>query len=127
MPVSTPEQIDGLQLKPIRNFSDQVNHNIVQSDIEGGVHLDDLPEGAVLEVETRNRVYRIINRGNSEALMSGHPKYCPTPTPVTIHGSTWGGSMLKVSFIGRGMYLEFRGPENRVRRTSRIVDVRQVG
>jgi len=31
---------------------------------------------------------------------------------VTIAGSTWGGSMLKVRFIfiGRGMHLEFRHP-----------------
>ncbi len=29
---------------------------------------------------------------------------------MTIAGSTWGGSMLKVRFIGRGMHLEFRHP-----------------
>jgi hypothetical protein len=29
---------------------------------------------------------------------------------VTIAGSTWGGSMLKVRFIGRGMHLEFHHP-----------------
>jgi len=30
---------------------------------------------------------------------------------ITIHGSTWGGSMLKRRFIGRGMQLEFRHPD----------------
>jgi hypothetical protein len=29
---------------------------------------------------------------------------------VTIAGSTWGGSMLKMRFIGRGMHLEFHHP-----------------
>ena len=29
---------------------------------------------------------------------------------VTIAGPTWGGSMLKVHFIGRGMCLEFNHP-----------------
>ena len=37
---------------PHPNFSDEVNRNIVQSEIEGGVYLDELCEGAVLEVET---------------------------------------------------------------------------
>jgi hypothetical protein len=36
--------------------------------------------------------------------------YCPQPLLVTIAGSTWGGSMIKVRFIGRGMHLEFRHP-----------------
>jgi hypothetical protein len=30
---------------------------------------------------------------------------------VAISGSTWGGSMLKLQFVGRGMHLEFRHPE----------------
>jgi hypothetical protein len=44
-------------------------------------------------------------------MISGHPLYCPQPVPVTITGSTWGGSMLKVRYIGRGMHLEFHHPE----------------
>ncbi|MGA2345011.1 MAG: hypothetical protein ABSF93_03330, partial [Candidatus Sulfotelmatobacter sp.] len=27
-----------------------------------------------------------------------------------IAGSTWGGSMLKLQYVGRGMHLEFRHP-----------------
>jgi len=37
--------------------------------------------------------------------------FCPEPVLVSIHGSTWGGSMLKEHFIGRGMHLEFHHPE----------------
>ncbi len=109
---------------PHPGFSDEVNRNIVQAEIEGGVHLDDLGEGAVLEVETQNHWYTIVNRGRGEALISGHPQYCPDPVPVRIEGSTWGGSMLKVRFIGRGMRLEFRHPTYRTILTSRIVDIR---
>jgi hypothetical protein len=29
---------------------------------------------------------------------------------VAIAGSTWGGSMLKLQYVGRGMHLEFRHP-----------------
>jgi len=109
---------------PHPNFSDEVNRNIVQSEIEGGVYLDELSEGAVLEVETQHHGYTIVIRGRGRDLISGHPKYCPHPVPVRIEGSTWGGSMLKLRFIGRGMRLEFRHPVYRTILTSRIVDIR---
>ena len=109
---------------PHANLSDAVNSNIVQSEIEGGVHLQDLPPGTVLEVQTQNRSYTILYKGWDQALISGHPVFCPQPVPVTIHGSSWGGSMLKTRFIGRGMRLEFGHPEFDPIRTSVIVDVR---
>ena len=37
-----------------------MNRNIAQSEIEGGVYLHILPDGEVLEVETRNRWYTIV-------------------------------------------------------------------
>jgi len=110
--------------RPHPNLSDEVNRNIVQSEIEGGVNLDDLGEGATLEVETQNRLYTIVNCGQGKALISGHAKFCPYPVLVFIHGSTWGGSMLKVRFIGRGMRLEFRHPTYQTITTSRIVEIR---
>ena len=109
---------------PHPNLSDEVNRHIVQSEIEGGVHLDDLPEGETLEVETQNRLYTIVNCGAGKALISGHAKFCPHPVLVLIHGSTWGGSMLKVRFIGRGMRLEFRHPTYQTITTSKIVEIR---
>ena len=109
---------------PHPNLSDEVNRNIVQSEIEGGVCLDDLSEGARLEVETQNRWYTILIRGRGKELIWGHPQYCPDPVPVRIAGSTWGGSMLKLRFIGRGMRLEFWHPVFRTIITSRIVDIR---
>jgi hypothetical protein len=109
---------------PHRNLSDGVNHNIIQSEVEGGVYLDRLPEGAEIEVRTLNRNYRIVNHGKGRALISGHPKFCPEPVLVRIGGSSWGGSMLKMSFIGRGMHLEFVHPAYQTITTSRIVEIR---
>jgi len=109
---------------PHPNFSDAVNCNFVQSEIEGGVYLEDLAPGAVLEIETQNRSYTLINRGQGNALIWGHPEFCPDPVLVRIEGSNWGGSMLKASFIGRGMHLEFRHPAFRTITTSRIVEIR---
>jgi hypothetical protein len=110
--------------RPHCHLSEEVNRNIVQSEIEGGVYLDDLPPGAALDVQTQNRRYKIINRGDGNVLISGHPKFCPRPVLVRIQGSNWGGSMLKARFIGRGMHLEFRHPVFRTVMTSRIVEIR---
>jgi hypothetical protein len=109
---------------PHPNFSDEVNRNIVQSEIEGGVYLDDLSEGEVLEIQTQNRWYTIVISGRGKELIWGHPQYCPDPVAVRIEGSTWGGSMLKSRFVGRGMHLEFRHPTYRTIVTSRILDIR---
>ena len=109
---------------PSPHLSDDINDRIVQSEIEGGVHLQDLSPGTVLEVRTQNRSYTILYKGWDQALISGHPVFCPQPIPVTIHGSSWGGSMLKTRFIGRGMRLEFGHPEFDPIRTSVILDVR---
>jgi hypothetical protein len=106
------------------HFSDSVNRNIIQSEIEGGVHLRDLPPGSVLSIQTKNRVYEMVVLGDETALLSGHPKFCPEPTEVRIHGSTWGGSMLKMKFLGRGMRLEFARPGHRIILTTRILDIR---
>ena len=111
--------------EPHPNFSDEINRNIVQSEIEGGAHLDDLPDGVVLEVETQNHVYTVVTGGGSE-LISGHPRYCPDPVEVRIAGSTWGGSMLKIRFVGRGMCLEFNHPRYRTITTSPIVAIQTV-
>ena len=110
---------------PHPNLSDEVNHNIVQSEIEGGVYLKDLPDETTLEIETQNRSYTLVNRGQGQALISGHPEFCPEPVLVRIEGSNWGGSMLKACYVGRGMHLEFRHPEyQRPIITSRIMEIR---
>jgi len=112
---------------PHTNLSDQVNHNIAQSEIEGGVHLINLPPESALEIETENRFYTLVHLGHGQVLIWGHPEYCPSPVLVRISGSNWGGSMLKMAFIGRGMHLEFRHPHYRSPIiTSRIREIREV-
>ena len=98
---------------PHPNLSDEVNGHIVGSEIEGGVFLRDLPSATVLQIQTQHHCYTALLLGDRSALISGHPQYCPQPVPVKIAGSTWGGSMLKMRFIGRGMRLEFYHPDYR--------------
>ena len=96
---------------PHANLSDEVNHQIVQSEIEGGVFLRDLAPATVLQIQTQHHLYTAVLIDEDSALISGHPQYCPQPVQVAITGSTWGGSMLKRRFVGRGMRLEFSHPE----------------
>jgi hypothetical protein len=44
---------------------------------------------------------------------------------VNVAGSTWGGSLLKLHFIGRGMHLEFLHPVYQRVVTSRIAEIHQ--
>ncbi len=115
-----------LSFSPHPNLSDEVNRHIVQSEIEGGVFLEDLPPSTVLQIYTQHRCYTAVLLGGSQALISGHPEYCPQPVPVAIAGSTWGGSMLKMHFVGRGMHLEFHHPEYRTPIvTSAVQDIQE--
>jgi hypothetical protein len=95
---------------PHPSLSDEVNRNLVQSEIEGGVFLEGLPPDTMLQIRTQHHFYTVLLLGEGSVLISGHPQYCPQPVQVTIAGSTWGGSMLKMHFIGRGMHLEFHHP-----------------
>src|SRR5215470_2307772 len=111
--------------RPNPHLSDSINDNIVRSEVEGGVYIKDLPVESTLEIETQNRFYTLTNRGEGQFLISGHPKFCPSPTLVTVAGSNWGGSMLKKSYVGRGMHLEFLHPDyERPIVTSRIIEIR---
>lgn len=111
---------------PHANLNTAINGDIVRSEIEGGVFLRDLPCGTAIEVRTHNRSYKLIKQDGEQALISGHPQFCPVPVLVTIDGSNWGGSLLKRGFIGRGMRLEFRHPIFRRVTTSPINEIREV-
>jgi hypothetical protein len=89
---------------PHPNLSDTVNRLIIESEIEGGVFLAELPPASVLEIQTQHHDYRAVTLSENSVLISGHPEYCPEPVLVASAGSTWGGSMLKRGFVGRGMH-----------------------
>jgi len=125
--LATSEIPADVSFVPHANLSDAINHNIIQSEVEGGVYLRDLSPGAVLAIQTRNRFYTLVSLGGEAALISGHPEFCPEPVEVRIQGCTWGGSMLKTKFVGRGMHLEFEHPVYHTVITSQIVDIRAQG
>ena len=99
-----------------------VHRLMVRSEFEGGVRLGGLGDGCRVVVRTANRLYELHVR-DGETWICGHPEYCPRPVPVQVRGSSWGGSMLKVGYIGCGMCLEFRHPTFETVTTSRIMSV----
>jgi hypothetical protein len=113
--------------EPHPNLSDAINDGIVRSEVEGGVYVQNLSDDRPLEVQTQHRSYFVLRRNSGDTVIWGHPVYCPEPVPVAISGSNWGGSMLKIGFIGRGMHLEFRHPDYPLPIvTSRIEDMREL-
>lgn len=102
------------------NLSKEINDALAQSERDGGIWLKNLRNGDELKMQTQNTLYTIVKTGESDYTIQGHEHYCPTPTPCKIHGSTWGGSMLKIGYVGRGMHLEFSTKDYRTIITSRI-------
>jgi hypothetical protein len=74
-----------------------------------------LPPGSLLDVETRNRHYRIECLGGGAFRISGHPEYCPDPVA---------GRILEPGLIERGRHLHLLLEDNRPLTTSRVVKVR---
>lgn len=99
--------MDDQPFKPHPNLSDEINNNISRSEAEGGAYLNDLADDKRLSVITKHHIY-IIEKRMGEFWIRGHEMYCPVSVPCYINGSTWGGSMLKMKFIGIGMHMEFR-------------------
>ena len=58
-------------------LSDEFNRNIIQSEIEGGVYLRDLPCGAVLRIETHDWICTMIYCVDGAALLVVIP--CSVP------------------------------------------------
>ena len=89
------------------NLSPEINAAIAKSDRDGGIQLDHLFDDEVLIVQTLNTKYEIIKGvERNEYVIKGSPKYCPDWKLCRIPGSTFGGSMIKVGFVGIGMRLE---------------------
>ena len=107
---------------PHPNLSDEINAKIGESELSGGVRIRDLPVGSTVKFQTRGSLYLLEKRADGDYL-SGNPHYVPVPTKVNVHGSTWGGSMLKLGYIGIGMHVEF-SINGKTVLTSEVLDVR---
>lgn len=96
-------------------------------DIEG-INLRDVSPGEILLVRTINSDYSLIYLGHGRAKIAGNPKICRGSLPVNVLGSTWGGSALRIGFVGIGMCLQFQRPgEARMVTTTPVRSVVRLG
>ena len=105
--------------------SDRPQPALPMAPIEG-LALDELPVGAVIEVETGHHTYRIENLGCGDVMISGHPVYCPEPVRAEFYGSINGAGGIKMWSIVPGLRMEFRHPQFGPVQTSRVKAVREV-
>src|SRR6185436_12963855 len=80
-----------------------------------------LKRGSLIDVETRNRHYRIECLGGNAVRICGHPEYCPEPVQAHLRGSVDREGALELGLIGRGMRLVFLLNERQPVTTSRVV------
>ncbi len=111
---------------PLPGFDPRISSLVAEAELAGGVNLEELRVGSRLEVTTINSIYVIEKRGPKDYFISGNLEFCPEPTKCFIHGSTWGGNMIKVGFVGRGMFLEFGTRTYTKILTSLIREVREI-
>ena len=123
-----PHSSDSIRPQPKSNLSSVsgIHGPAASGPRAEGLDLDDVPVGAVLEIETGHTTYRLENMGRGKALLSGHPKYCPEPVPVEIQGSLNSVGELKWHFLGIGLKMVFLPSEHGIIRTSPIKSVRAV-
>lgn len=75
----------------------------------GGFKFSTLEPNTKMIVETRNSLYEFIVGEETTVTGGSTPNGVrfPEPTKVRIHGSTYGGSMIRMDWIGEDMHLEF--------------------
>lgn len=79
------------------------NEQIVDQD---GVDIAKLKAGTKLEVQTRNTLYKITILNPQKQKIEIQGGQIEEPEEAILQGSTWGGSMLKLHWVGYMMHME---------------------
>jgi len=70
-----------------------------------GIYLREVEPLTTIVVRTHNSCYRILIEHDTTAIIRGGA-FFPEPTPARIDGSGFGGTLLKVGWIGIGLRME---------------------
>ena len=90
------------------------------TDGDRSIRVDQLPKGTRLLLKTVNRDYLVETSGGLNALLQGHPKYCPKPVAVYVAGARRRGCAPDPGCIRCGMRAEFWDPTRGMIRISRV-------
>lgn len=99
-----------------------------EQDEKGGIDTRKLPAGTKFLVRTSHNEYTIenVDQSGKAVIQGGH--YFPEPVVGFFSGSTFGGSMLRIGWIGHLMHMEFWHPHRRqVVTTSMVQSAKIVG
>ena len=78
-----------------------------------GINLRELDPLTTLVVRTRNSSYRVIMSHDTSVIVQGG-RFFPDATPARIDGSGFGGSLLKIGWIGIGLSMEIFADGQRI-------------
>jgi len=78
-----------------------------------GLVLRELDPLTELTIETRNTHYRIVVSRDADVIIHGGA-FFPTPTHAHVEGSSLGGNLLKVGWIGVGLRMEIVADGRRI-------------
>ena len=85
--------------------------------------LKSLSPGSLIDMETKNRHYRIEYLGGTTMRISGHPAFCPTPVLAELQGSVNREGFCKTSAITPGKRAVFVLDEHIPVTTTKVVSV----
>ena len=86
-----------------------------------GISLREVESLTTILVRTHNSQYRFVVTSGTSAIVQGGA-FFPEPTPARIDGSGFGGTLLKVGWIGIGLRMEIFADGRRII-TSPVRDV----
>ena len=108
-------------------LSDDLVNRIEESEKNGGIFINTLEPGTRVIAVTRNSTYEIEVISEDAVKVQGG-KYFPEPVETYFAGSTWGGSMLKLKWIGLDMCMEFSLPDKEgVIVTTKVKEAKIIG
>ncbi len=91
-----------------------------------GIDVNKLKIGTRIFVATKNSLYKFLKEDADTLVVQGGK--LKKPTKVNFSGSTFGGSVIKVGWIGHQMYMEmYIIKSKKTFKTSQVVAARVVG
>jgi hypothetical protein len=108
-------------------LSEEIMAAIRKQEELGGINVHKLKLGTKLLVKTKNSLYSFESTIVPGEMIAQGGKYLLKPKKIYFSGSTFGGSMLKIGWIGYGMHMEMLLEPRRVLKTTPVLAARIIG
>ena len=112
-----------------KNIDTRIREACNHQDRVGGIDTKKLPPGTIVYAHTRNSIYILEFLNEKGRCLVEGGKYFTTPTETDFIGSNFGGSVMKMGWIGHKMRMEIINPnkDNAVLVTTAVRSTRLVG